>query len=71
MPGLAYPFVFECSNCGNETKVTRSNALDLHPDPDDRGALDTVLQYRGWMKAPMDNALYCPDCVEGATEDAE
>lgn len=66
MPDLAYPFVFDCSKCGKETTVKRSDARELHPDPDTQGALDAVLEHRGWKKAPRDRYLYCPDCAEEA-----
>ena len=66
MSDLAYPFLFKCSNCGTETKVTQAHARDLHPDPDDWGAVDTVLQQRGWLKATVDSSLYCPNCADVA-----
>lgn len=62
--GLAYPSVFKYFDCTVETKGTRSDARDLHPGPDDRGVMDPVLQYCGWMKVPMDDALYRLDCVQ-------
>lgn len=65
MSNRSYPIVYGCSNCGRETTVERADVEELHPDPDDHGALDTVLQTRGWVRAPMDNSLYCPDCVAG------
>ena len=39
MPGLAYPFVFVCSSCGARVTVTRAEAADLWPDPDERTAV--------------------------------
>jgi hypothetical protein len=64
MPGLAYPFVFECSSCGEETTVTRTDARDLSPDPDHRGAFELVLQTRGWTKSRDGRSAYCSDCTE-------
>lgn len=54
MPDLAYPFVFDCSECGKETTVERSDARGLYPDPDTQGAPDAVLEHRGWRKAQRD-----------------
>jgi len=50
MPGLSYPFVYECSGCGNETTVTREDARGYYPDPDSLNAVDVVLEQRGWMR---------------------
>jgi hypothetical protein len=61
MPGLTYPFVYECSRCDNETTVERSDARDLAPDPDSAGALDIVLESRGWVRGP--DQLYCSECA--------
>jgi hypothetical protein len=44
MPGLSYPFVFECEECDTETTVTRAEARDLYPNPDSLTAVDEVLQ---------------------------
>ena len=63
-PGLSYPFVYECSGCGNETTVTRGDARGLYPDPDSLNAVDVVLEQRGWMR--MEEMLFCPEC--GGTE---
>ena len=61
MPGLTYPFVFECDGCGAEVEVTRSEATDLWTDPDSLNAVDVVLeQEHGWMKDRR--GVYCPDC---------
>jgi hypothetical protein len=54
MPGLSYPFVYECSSCGTETTVTREDARGLYPDPDSPNAVDIVLQERGWMRGKME-----------------
>ena len=49
MPGLSYPFVFECEECGTEATVTRAEAQDLYPNPDPLTAVDEVLQQeKGW-----------------------
>ena len=50
MPGLSYPFVYECSNCDRETTVTREDARGLYPDPDSFNAVEVVLQERGWAR---------------------
>ncbi len=61
MPGLSYPFVFECNECGAETSVTRAEARDLYPNPDSLTAVDEVLQQeKGWTQRA--SAAYCPDC---------
>jgi hypothetical protein len=64
MPGLSYPFVYECSNCDAETTVERSDARDLHTNPDSFNAVEIVLQRRGWLRDDIDGVLFCPDCVE-------
>jgi len=67
MPGLDYPFVYVCSTCGAETTIERPDAQELHPNPDSFDAHELVLQNRGWMRAPLDGDLYCPDCTDAAT----
>lgn len=68
MPGLSYPFVFECSNCDAETTVTREDARGLYPNADSVNALDVVLEQRGWMRGELDRELFCPDCTGAASE---
>jgi hypothetical protein len=64
MPGLSYPFVFECESCDRETTVTRAEARDLYPNPDSLTAVDMVLeQEKGWTQGT--SGAYCPDCTEG------
>ena len=63
MPGLSYPFVYECSNCGAKTTVTRDDARGLHPDPDSLDALDVVLEQRGWMRDELEGLLWCSACI--------
>ena len=64
MPGLTYPFVFECESCGTEATVTRAEARDLHTNPDSLTAVDMVLeQKKGWAQSRA--GAYCPDCIEG------
>ena len=65
MPGLSYPFVYECSGCGNETTVTREDARGLYPDPDSLNAADVVLEQRGWMRGEVEEMLLCLDCAGG------
>jgi len=61
MPGLSYPFVFECDGCGAEATVTRAEARDFFPNPDSLDAVDEVLiQKHGWTKDRR--GAYCPDC---------
>lgn len=65
MPGLSYPFVHECSGCGNEATVTREDARGLYPDPDSFNAVEVVLQERGWMRGEVEEMLLCPECAGG------
>lgn len=67
MPGLSYPFVYECSNCEAETTVKRSDARDLHTNPDSMNAVEIVLQQRGWLRDEIKGVLFCPDCVNVET----
>ena len=67
MPGLSYPFVYECSNCDRETTVTREDARGLYPDPDSFNAVEVVLQEWGWMHGELDQSIFCPDCVGGTS----
>ena len=67
MPGLDYPFVYVCSNCEAETTIERSDAQDLHPNPDSFDSHELVLQNRGRMRARLGGDLYCPDCTDAAT----
>lgn len=61
MPGLSYPFVFECDGCDAEATVTRAQARDLFPNPESLDAVDEVLiQEHGWTKDRR--GVYCPDC---------
>jgi hypothetical protein len=64
MPGLSYPFVYECSNCDRETTVERVDARDLHTNPDSINALEIVLQQRGWLRDELKGLLFCPDCAD-------
>lgn len=66
MPGLDYPFAYECSNCGAETTVTREEARGLYPDPDSFNAVEGVLQERGWIRGELEEMLFCPDCIGGS-----
>ncbi len=65
MPGLSYPFVYECTECGEETTITRTEARDLAINPDSINALEIVLQGRGWLRDEMEGLLWCPSCAEG------
>jgi len=67
MPGLSYPFVYECSGCGNETTVTREDARGLYPDPDSLNAAEVVLEQRGWMHGGFDRSIFCPECIGGTS----
>ncbi|MCS3613526.1 hypothetical protein GGP50_003300 [Salinibacter ruber] len=63
MPGLTYPFVFECEECSTEATVTRAEARDLYPNPDSLTAVDEVIeQKKGWTQGA--SGAYCPDCTE-------
>ena len=62
MPDLSYPFTYECNSCGAKTTVTRADARDRHPDPENLDALEEVLQKRGWMQLPI-GRTYCPGCT--------
>ena len=64
MPGLTYPFVYERSNCGAGTTVTREDARGLYPDPDSLDAVEVVLEQRGWSLESM-HGPFCPDCADG------
>ena len=63
MPGLSYPFAYECSNCERETTVTREDARGLYPHPDSFNAVEVVLQERGWMRGELEDLLFCPNCT--------
>lgn len=69
MPGLSYPFVYECSNCGTETTVTRTDARDYYPNPDSFNAVEVVLEQRGWVRGELEELLFCPDCTGGLSSD--
>jgi hypothetical protein len=69
MPGLDYPFVYECSNCDSETTITRSEARDLHPNPDSLNAHALVLRNRGWMRNELEGLLWCPGCIPSGTDE--
>jgi hypothetical protein len=61
MPGLSYPFVFECDKCEAEATVTRAEAQDLYPNPDSLTAVDEALQQqKGWTND--ERGAYCPEC---------
>jgi len=63
MPGLSYPYLFQCFDCGERMTIKRSDASDLYDDPDSYNALNTVLKERGWVQAF--NGVFCPDCAGG------
>lgn len=67
MPGLGYPFVFECSGCDNEIVVDRDAVRDAFqlsmPDFDSLDTINAVLHRRGWMRDELDHYLFCPDCT--------
>jgi len=65
MPGLSYPFVYECTNCGAKTTITRTEARDLAVNPDSINALEIVLQQRGWLRDETEGLLWCSSCAEG------
>lgn len=65
MPGLSYPFVYECEQCGQETIVGRPEARDAYPlNPNSLNPPDVVLEQRGWVRQ-KDRTLLCPDCASG------
>jgi hypothetical protein len=57
--------VYKCSNCEEETTVSRERAHGLYPDPDSQNAPEVVLQEQGWAKGPNGD-VYCPGCARGA-----
>jgi len=69
MAGLTYPFVYECTNCSTETTITRTEAPDLHPNPDGLIAHVLVLRARGWLKDEIEGLLWCPDCIPGKPDE--
>lgn len=44
MPGLSYPFRYVCFQCGETTTITRSDADEVHSNPDTSKARQMVLQ---------------------------
>ncbi len=68
MPELSYPFTYECNSCGAETRVTRADARDRHPNPESLDAPKNVLQKRGWMQLPI-GRTYCPWCTPPEMKD--
>lgn len=68
MPGLSYPFVFECLGCGTRVEVTRTDARDYVSNPDSHNAVETVLtEEHGWSKDIR--GAYCPDCDPPSKEE--
>ena len=63
MAGLTYPFVYECSNCDTEITITRTEAHDVHPNPDSLNSHALVLRTRGWMRDEIEGLLWCPACI--------
>jgi len=66
MPGLSFPFIYECSGCRNETTVTRGDARGLYPIFDSSNAAEVVLEQRGWMRGEVEKMLLCPERRNGA-----
>lgn len=62
MPGLSYPYHFQCKRCGVRTVIERSDATDLHDEPNSSKALSKVLKHREWEQV-FDGVL-CPDCTD-------
>lgn len=64
-----FPYVFECSFCGEEQRVTWREAVDYAPEqrtPAD--ATEKVLQtIHGWWQLP--EGVTCPDCIEESSLD--
>ena len=67
MPGLDYPFVYECTNCNEETTVRRKDTRGLYPDPESPNAVKVVLEDRGWMRGKPEEMLFCPNCTGVST----
>lgn len=71
MPGLSYPFVFECSNCDNQITVTRDTVRDVfeltEPDFDSLDTVNAVLYQRGWVRDEINHMIFCPDCTGETT----
>lgn len=67
MPGLPYPFVFECSNCDNEITVDRDAVREVfqffEPDFDSLDTVNAVLHQRGWLRDEIDHLIFCPECA--------
>ena len=69
MAGLTYPFVYECTNCNTQTTITRTQAHDVHPNPDSINAHILVLRTQGWMRDEIGGLLWCPDCIPSDTDE--
>jgi len=69
MAGLDYPFHYVCSNCDNVTTITRTQAHDVHINPDSINAHILVLRTRGWMRDELEGLLWCPDCIPSGTDE--
>lgn len=61
MPGLSYPFHFQCVDCGEHLVVKRSDAQNLSDDPDSVDGLLLVLKERGWKRSS--SGVSCPECA--------
>lgn len=72
MPGLSYPFVFECANCDNEIVVDRDAVRDAfqlsEPDFHSLDTINAVLRQQGWMRDELDHMIWCPECANVEAE---
>jgi len=58
----AFPYVFDCADCGEELHVTHEEAEDVsHAGMTVREAVDTVRRSKGWWIDVRD--VKCPDCI--------
>jgi len=61
MPGLSYPYRYVCLECGKTTTITRTDADEVHSNPETSEARQIVLEQRGWRRGG--DGLMCPDCA--------
>lgn len=64
MPGLSYPYRFQCVRCGERLKIERSDAEDVSDDPDSVTAVTLTLGEHGWERSS--EGVRCPSCATSA-----
>jgi hypothetical protein len=66
MPGLTYPFVFECANCDRRITVDRDAVRAVfrfgEPDFNSFDTINAVLYQRGWLRDSFEHRIFCPHC---------